>query len=50
MPADSPVPVQQADAQLDGTVRYGSPLKKVAGLMRAGLLPPGAFFFFKYFH
>ena len=26
-------------------VRYGSPLKKVAGLMGAGLLPPWSIFF-----
>ena len=45
IPVDSPVPVQQADAHLDG-----SPLKNIAGSMGAGLLHPRAFFFFKYSH
>ena len=31
------------------TVRYGSPVKKVAGLMGAGLLPPWSIFFFQVF-
>ena len=40
IPVDSPVPVQQADAQLDG-----SPFKSIAGSMGAGLFPHRAFFF-----
>ena len=44
IPVDSPVPVQQADAHLDG-----SPFKNIAGLMGAGLFPHRAFFFFHVF-